>query len=127
MIEEYKKTTHDVPLSVTLTNYVEHIYAYSCYCFHANCALKYGIFPSTYTGYNLPYLTKESELLSNQEPYINYDMLFMNKPPSFFTQSEFNQYIHEMLVSPMFDKQKWDHIIQNRVKEFDCLIKEFYK
>ena len=123
MIEEYKKTTHNVPLSVILANYIEHIYVYSCYCFEANCSLKDGIFSNTYTGYTLPYLTKESELLSNQEPYINYDMLFMNKPPSFFTQSEFKQCIHEMLTSPMFDKQKWDYKLQTRIEEFENAVK----
>ena len=57
---------------------------------------------------------------------INYELLFINKPPSFFTYSEFKQYIHEMLSGQMFDGQKWDLKIQNRVREFDNMIKGEY-
>lgn len=123
MLEEHKRTTHNVPLDVVLVNYAEYLYLYSCYCFHVNSALKYEIYPSTYTGYILPDLTKELASLTSQESYLDYNFLFANKPPSFFTQSEFRQYIHEKLTSPMFDKQKWDHKLQTRVEEFDNVLK----
>lgn len=124
MLEEYKKTTHAVPLSVILTNYVEYLYLSSCFCFHANSALSYGICSNNYIGYSLPILTKGTELLSDQEPYISYDMIWLNKPPSFLTHEEFKLYIHELLTSPMFDSRKWNLKLQNRVREFDDFIKE---
>lgn len=123
MLEEHKRTTHNVPLDVVLANYAEYLYLCSCYCFHVNSALKYEIYPNAYTGYILPDLTKELASLTSQENYLDYNFLFANKPPSFFTQNEFRQYIHEKLTSPMFDFQKWNHKIQNRVKEFDNIAK----
>lgn len=123
LIEETEKTTHNVPLSIILTNYVEHLYIYSCFCFHAYSALEYGIYSNNYNGYILPFPDKHLTLLANQEPYLNYDMLFAKKPPSFFTHEEFKKYIHEMLSSPIFDKQKWDIQMQNRVKHFENIVK----
>lgn len=119
MLEEYKKTSHNVPLDVVLTNYVEYIYLCSCFCFHVNCVLEYKLYSNNYAGYILPNPIKDIKLLSHQEPYIDYGFILPNKPPSFLTHEEFKKYIHEMLSSPNFDKQKWDAKIQNRVKEFD--------
>ena len=123
LIEELKKTTHNVPLNVILTNYVEYVYLYSCFCFHAHSSLEYGTFFKFYRECSLPTPDKHLAMLADQEPYLNYDALFFNKPPSFFTHDEFIEYIHEMLFSPMFNKQKWDYKIQNRVKEYDSFIR----
>ena len=123
MLEEYKNTTHNVRLEIALTNYVEYLYLCSCYCFHVDSALNYKIFPHTYNGFNLPNLASKLQPLTDFEPYIDYDFLLANKPPSFFTQVEFKQYIHEILTEPMFDYEKWDCLLQNRVKEFDKFIK----
>jgi hypothetical protein len=88
--------------------------------------LEHGVFPNSYNSYIVPKPNKDTEKLASQEPYINYELLFINKPPSFFTYSEFKQYIHEMLSGQMFDGQKWDLKIQNRVREFDNMIKGEY-
>lgn len=126
LIEESKKTTNNVPADVISTNYVENLYIQTCFCFHAYSSLEHGVFPSSYNSYIVPKPNKDTEKLASQEPYINYELLFINKPPSFFTYSEFKQYIHEMLSGQMFDGQKWDLKIQNRVREFDNMIKGEY-
>lgn len=124
LIEENKKTTHNVPLSIILTNYVEHLYIYSCFCFHAYSALEYNIFSDKFCSYILPSPDKSLNMLMEQENYINYDMVFANKPPSFLTYKEFKKCIHEMLSEPVFDQQKWNLKIQNRIKEYENIIKE---
>lgn len=123
MLEELKKTYHNVPLDVILNNYVEYLYVFSCFCFMAYTSLE-GVFSHSYNGVSMPNLTKQLELLSDQEPYINYDMIWLNKPPSFLTHEEFKIYIHELLTSPMFDSHKWNLKLQNRVREFDDFVKE---
>lgn len=123
LIEEIKKTAHNVPLETILNNYIEHAYINSCFCFHITSALEYSIFSDSYSHYSLVGPDESLYMLKEQEPYINYDMLFIDKPPSFLTNDEFKEYIHEMLTSPIFDIQKWNFLVQKRIKDFDDILK----
>lgn len=122
LLEELRKTTHSVPLSIILNYYVEYVYIYSCFCFRAHSALAYQDFSSSYNWYVLPRRDEKLSIVADQEQNINYDALLANKPPSFLTTTEFKEYIHELLSQNIFDAKKWDDIIKSRIMEYDHLV-----
>lgn len=121
MMDEYKYTEYNVPLDVALSHYVEYLYLMSCFPL---TAYNTGVYNTTLHDFNsfiLPKPHKDIYKLYNYKHYINYDAIFINNPPSFFTQNEFIEYINDIFNSPMFDFQKWNQLLQNRLYNYSKL------
>lgn len=125
LMEEEKKTQHNVPHDVALNNYVEYLYLHTCQCYYMAMAVQSKIFPSNSISllFTIPQIDAHVYKLANSESYINYDLIFCSNPPSLFTEDEFKTFIHEILTAPMFDIQNWNELLTKRVKEFFNFIK----
>ena len=123
LIDESKKTDHSIHYDVILNHYIEFLYLSTCFCQLICLATKDKIFSNSLGGYALPQPDAHVYKLAAYESSVNYEVIFCNKPPSLLTNEEFKSYIHELLNAPMFDKSKWDRLLQKRVSDFYLLIK----
>ncbi len=124
MIEEFKNTDHNVPLDVALVNYVQHLYDSLCYSMQVYYSVKNGICPNSTLNYLIPPPDKDLGIVADHECFINYDAIFVNRPPCFLKHDEFQSYVHELLTSPMFNQQKWSSIINQRVNSLFDIIRQ---
>lgn len=124
MMKEFQKTTHSVPLDLVLLHYVHYLYLHSCFCWETKEFNEFHDYFSfrNIQNFTLPPPGKDLYKLIDFEKYINYDLVFTTNPPSYFSHEEFKQYVHEMINEPIFDKQKWDTIIQCKVTSYLLLL-----
>lgn len=123
LVDELKNTKHPIYYDVILNHYVEYLYLFTCFCRHMCWAVKNKIFSNSLGGYVLPQPDSYIYKLADYEATINYELIFCNKPPSLLTNQEFKSYVHELLNEPMFDNDKWNSLLQKRVRDFYKLLK----
>lgn len=123
LIDEAKKTNHIIHYDVILNHYIEFLYLSTCFCQLICLAVKNKIFSNSLGRYVLPHPDSHVYKLADYESSVNYELIFCNKPPSLLLNEEFKSYVHELLNAPMFDKDKWDSLLQKRVSDLCKLIK----
>lgn len=118
LIEESKKNCHTPHYDIILQHYLEYLYLSTCFASSICCAVREKIFSHNLDIFVLPQLDISIYRLADYEATINYQLVFCNKPPSLLTNEEFISLVHELFNSPMFDKGKWDRLLQNRACDF---------
>lgn len=123
LMDEAKKTNHTIHYDVILCHYLEFLYLSTCFCRSMCYAVKDKIFSNSLGRYTLPQPDTHIYQLADYEPSVNYEFIFCNKPPSLLTNEEFISFVHELLNAPMFNKGKWDNLLQKRARDLFNLIK----
>lgn len=120
LIDEQEHTHRNVPLDIALSHYIEYLYLLSCLPSTARYVTE-GLCLHNIKSPTLPNPHVYIYKLRTYKDYINYASIFANNPPSFFMPNEFIQYINDLFDSPIFDNEKWNQLLQNRLYNYSKL------
>ena len=118
LIEEATLTEHTPHIDVAIRHYLEYLYLLLCFSRDASFLTNEGVFYRDASGIRLPHINNNLIDFKDYFKYINYNVIFSNKPPCFLTDHEFITMVEEFLNTPIFDYDKWNLILQNRFSEY---------
>lgn len=123
MMDEFENTEHNVPLDAALTHYIQYLYLQSCFPTQAHT---YAVIPdSCHSPHaSMPTISKRVYGLRDYKKFIDIGFCCTTYPPSFLTLDEFREYIDDIFDSSMFDPQKWNEKLLNRIILYSELIND---
>lgn len=111
MFEEYQQTNHNVPIDILLENYITYLYLCTC-LINETTILSQGIISYTCIEHILmPRINASLANFQEFQKFINYNAVFVNKPPSFLKQEDF-------FNTSMLDYSKWDKLLQDNFTKY---------
>ena len=118
MFEEYQQTNHNVPIDILLENYITYLYLCTC-LINETTILSQGIISYTCIEHILmPRINASLANFQEFQKFINYNAVFVNKPPSFLKQEDFFSFIEDFFNTSMLDYSKWDKLLQDNFTKY---------
>lgn len=118
MFEEWKQTSHNVPIDILLENYMTYLYLCTC-LINETTSLSQGLISYTCIEHILmPRINASLANFLEFKEFINYRAVFVNKPPSFLKKEEFISFIEEFFNTSMLDYSKWDKLLQDHFTKY---------